>query len=92
MLTRSTSLLLMPCFERNGLILKQLNFDHAKSISCAKWQDRTVCALLIISGVRSLLSQMFNWGRREDGGSDLINLCATFGSDPFVSSFAQVSS
>lgn len=48
------------------------------------------------AGVRSLLSRMVHHGGGSGGdGSDdsfdLVNLCSTFGSDPFVMSFAHVS-
>ncbi len=33
---------------------------------------------------------MFHRGGAGEGGFDLVNLCATFGSDPFITSFAQV--
>eukprot|EP00887_Chlorella_sp_A99_P005912 scaffold29.g5912.t1 len=42
------------------------------------------------SGVRSLLSRMFHGGGGLDNSLDLVHLCATFGSDPFVMSFASV--
>lgn len=47
------------------------------------------------SGVRSLLSRMFH-GASGGGGSvdeslDLVHLCSTFGSNPFVMGFARVS-
>ncbi|GAB4821235.1 hypothetical protein N2152v2_008281 [Parachlorella kessleri] len=41
------------------------------------------------TGVRSLLSRMFQRGGADEGGADLVNLCATFGSDPFINQFAQ---
>ena len=37
-----------------------------------------------------MLSRMFQRGGADEGGADLVNLCATFGSDPFINSFAQV--
>jgi hypothetical protein len=48
------------------------------------------------AGVRSLLSRMFHakgsCGSKDEAAAerfDLVHLCATFGSDPFVTSFAQ---
>jgi hypothetical protein len=51
-------------------------------------------SLLAVAGVRSLLSRMVHHQQGAGGAYsfDLVNLCTTFGSDPFVMSFAQVGS
>lgn len=48
-----------------------------------------------LAGVRSVLSRMAHHpggggGESGAGSFDLVHICATFGSDPFVMSFAQV--
>jgi hypothetical protein len=50
--------------------------------------------MLAATGVRSLLSRMVHHQQGAGGADsfDLVNLCTTFGSDPFVMSFAQVGS
>ena len=52
-----------------------------------------LCRACRFAGVRSLLSRMVHHGGNNSSASedsfDLVNLCSTFGSDPFVMSFAQ---
>lgn len=63
----------------------------ALAFPAAPGSSRSLALPMLPAGVRSLLSHMFfRGGGAGEGGLDLVNLCATFGSDPFITSFAQV--